>query len=120
MPTFNRLRLVIAVSDFAVSVPYYRDVLGFDVEEIDDPGWRFFHKDQVTIMAGECRDAIPARETGDHSYVAQIFVDDLDAYHDQIKPRADIIKPPRDEPWGLREMAVRTPDGHRFMFVQPI
>jgi hypothetical protein len=29
---------------------------------------------------------------------------------------ADIIKPLRDEPWGMREFGIRTVDGHRMMF----
>jgi hypothetical protein len=27
---------------------------------------------------------------------------------------------PRDEPWGMRELALRSPDGHRFMLGQPL
>jgi uncharacterized glyoxalase superfamily protein PhnB len=34
--------------------------------------------------------------------------------HD-IPPGAEVLKPPTDEPWGRRELALRSPDGHRFM-----
>ena len=30
------------------------------------------------------------------------------------------MKPLRDEPWGLREFGLRTVNGHRLMFGQPI
>jgi hypothetical protein len=32
---------------------------------------------------------------------------------------AIILHAPSDKPWGQREMAVATPDGHRMMFAQP-
>ena len=66
---------VIAVPDLAASSAFYRDVLGFQVEGIGGPGWRLFVKDACRIMAGECRDATPPRETGDHSYFLYLVVD---------------------------------------------
>jgi catechol 2,3-dioxygenase-like lactoylglutathione lyase family enzyme len=112
---------VIAVPDLAVSAAYYRDVLGFEVREIGDPGWRFFVLDGCTVMAGECRDAIPPRELGDHSYFAYILLDDVDAYYARVRAAgASIIKDLRDEPWGMREFALRTVDGHRIMFAGAI
>jgi uncharacterized glyoxalase superfamily protein PhnB len=71
-------------------------------------------------MLGRCPDAVPASELGDHSYVAYLHVDDVQAFHDRaVKAGAEILKPPRDEPWGMREFGVRSPDGHRFMLGQP-
>ena len=110
-------RYVIAVSDLAESANFYRDVLGFTVHEVGDPGWRFFVKDGFCVMAGECPDAIPPRDMGDHSYFAYIVVDDIDDYFEAIKAKgAEILKEIRDEPWGMREFAIRTSDGHRIMF----
>jgi len=92
-------------------------VLGFKIHEIGDPGWRFFVKDGFCVMAGECPDALPACELGDHSYFAYIVVDDIDAYFEQVSDAgAEILKTVRSEPWGMREFAIRTVDGHRIMF----
>jgi uncharacterized glyoxalase superfamily protein PhnB len=118
--TPGRLRLpryVIAVQDLARSAAYYRDVLGFSVHEMGDPGWRWFQRDACAVLAGECADAVPASALGDHSYVAYIEVDGVDRLHAELVGRgADLIKPLRDEPWGMREFGVRTVDGHRIMF----
>ena len=115
------LRLVIAVSDLAASAAFYRDVLGFEVREIGDPGWRFYVRGDVCIMAGECPDAPALASIGDHSYVAYLDVDDVDAYHARaLAAGAEMLKPLRDEPWGQREFGLRTVDGHRLMFGQPI
>ena len=114
-------RHVIAVPDLARSLAYYRDVLGFEVREISDPGWRFYLLGSCFIMAGECADALAPRELGDHSYFAYLVLDDIDAYFERVRAAgAEIIRPPRDETWGMREFALRTIDGHRIMFAAPI
>ncbi len=51
-------RHVIAVHDLDRSAEYYKNILGFAVKEVGDPGWRFFLKDNCFIMAGECSDAL--------------------------------------------------------------
>ena len=63
-------RYVIAVQDLRRSAEYYRNILGFEVLQITDPGWRVFQRDDCVIMAGECRDALSPATLGDHSYFA--------------------------------------------------
>jgi predicted enzyme related to lactoylglutathione lyase len=121
MPTIQSTAYVIAVNDLMRSAQYYRDVLGFAVREIGDDGWRFFEKDNCVIMAGHCPDAIPPGELGDHSYFAYLRVEGIDEYFAQVQARGGrILKKPRDEPWGMREFALETIDGHRVMFGSPI
>lgn len=43
---------VLAVPDLSRSGEIYREVLGFEVLEMGDPGWRLFEKDSCRIMAG--------------------------------------------------------------------
>lgn len=119
--TVHGLRLVIAVPDLAVSASFYRDVLGFAIHEIPDPGWRFYVHGDVCIMAGECPEAPALATIGDHSYVAYLDVDDVDAYHARaVAAGIEILKSLRDEPWGQREFGLRTVDGHRLMLGQAI
>jgi len=48
-----------------------------------------------------------------------IWVDDVDAIHQHcLKQGLEITCPPTDEPWGVREMHVRHPDGHVFRISQ--
>jgi catechol 2,3-dioxygenase-like lactoylglutathione lyase family enzyme len=115
---FTHARFVIAVPDLQSSAAFYRDVLGFAVRPLgDDPGWLVFERDGCVIMAGECPDAIPPRELGDHSYFAYVAVNGIDEYYRAVEARgAEFVKRLRDEPWGMREFGVRTADGHRVMF----
>jgi hypothetical protein len=59
---------------------------------------------------------MPPRDTGDHSYLAHLVVDDVDALHARVAGRIEIVKTLRDELWRLREFGLRTADAHRIMF----
>ncbi|MEX1008395.1 MAG: VOC family protein [Acidimicrobiia bacterium] len=112
---------VLAVHDLETSAEWYTSVLGCERTDPDPGNWVFCRAGTVRFMVGRCPDAVPAREIGDHSYVAYLDVDDVDAFYDRAAAAgADVIKTPRDEPWGKREMALRSPDGHRFMLGAPI
>lgn len=111
----------IAVHDVEASARYYVETLGFSALDIDAPGWRFVQRDGVRFDMGECPDVPEAKTLGDHSWIARIFVEGLDAYCAEIAPRgARITSGPTNKPWGLREMSVETPDGHRLMFCEPV
>ena len=120
MATISKSRFVIAVPDLKVSAAFYRDVLGFTIHPTPHPGIAFYTSGACTIMAGECRDALPPRELGDHSYFAYLEVDDGDALYERLRGAGvEIGQPPRQEPWGMTEFGIRTVDGHRIMFGSP-
>lgn len=111
---------VLAVHDLQRSAAWYRDVLGCEVREPDPGNWLFCRSGEIDFMLGRCPNVVPASALGDHSYVAYLRVDDVEAFHDRaVEAGADILKPPTDEPWGMRELGLRSPDGHRFMLAQP-
>lgn len=117
----QRTFYVLAVPNLAISAAFYQNVLGFTIEDIGDPGWRMYIRDGCRIMAGECPDAIPPIDLGDHSYFAYFVVDHVDVeYNKVISQEVEIIKPLRDEPWGMREFGLRTIDGHRLMIGQDL
>lgn len=112
----ERTLYVLAVPDLKASAAFYREVLSFTIENVGDPGWCMYVRGNCRIMAGESPDAIPPQDLGDHSYFAYFVVDDVDSeYNNVLSCDAEIIKPLRDEPWGMREFGLRTIDGHRIM-----
>jgi uncharacterized glyoxalase superfamily protein PhnB len=107
---------VLAVHDLDRSGWWFRDVLGAVLDDPDPGNWRFCRAGDVIFMLGRCPDVVPASELGDHSYVAYLNVDDVDAFYTRaLAAGAEVLKTPTDEPWGMREMGLRSPDGHRFM-----
>jgi catechol 2,3-dioxygenase-like lactoylglutathione lyase family enzyme len=119
--TVLRTRFVIAVHDLGKSAAFYRDVLGFEIHIIPDPGFLFYTKGDCTIFAGLCPGSLPPAELGDHSYFAYLEVDEIESFYDLVQSKgASITKTLRDEPWGMREFGVATADGHRIMFASRI
>ena len=73
---------VLAVPEFARSSAFYRDVLGFAIHDLDEPGWMVYEKDGCRIMAGECPDAIRRPGTSAITRTSRyLAVDDVEAYH---------------------------------------
>ncbi len=48
-----------------------------------------------------------------------VWVDDVDLVHEVcVREGLEVLRPPRDEAWGPREMQLRHPDGHVFRVSQ--
>jgi catechol 2,3-dioxygenase-like lactoylglutathione lyase family enzyme len=120
MPTILQNHYVLAVCDARESARFYVDALGFAITS-DLGGWVFVTKDNCMIMLGDCPNDMHPSELGCHSYFAYLRVDDVDAYHAQLR-RHGVPLPTEvaDRPWGMREFALTTPDGHRLMIGQTI
>ena len=109
MPEMTKTRFVLAVIDLARSTDYYTSVLGL-VIDFEVPGWSFLSRDGFRVMLGECADAIPAGELGDHSYYGYITVTDIDALHDEYQRReVQFTQRLADKPWGMRDFAISDP-----------
>lgn len=115
-------RSVLAVRDLEASTRFYMDVLGFQRDFGDgSDGWSFLSRDNFRVMLGHCADATPAGELGDHSYYVYLLVEGVDAFHAELTARGvELTSPLASKPWGLREFGIRTPDGHRMTFGEPL
>jgi predicted enzyme related to lactoylglutathione lyase len=118
-PTLTPHAFVLAVHDLEGSAAYFVDVLGFEDEWRDRDNWRGLIRGSVRIMMGRCPDGLPPAELGDHNYFGFLATDDVDRLQSEFAARgALILSPATDKPWGWREMAIATPEGHRIMFAQ--
>lgn len=118
-PQITAQHYVLAVPDIRATARWWVDVMGFRTW-LQPEGWIFLRRGPCSLMLGECPDAIPPANLGDHQYFAYVVMDDIDAYHAEIAARGAVVPPPADRPWGMREMPVATPDGHRIMFGQDL
>ena len=67
-------------------------------------------KSSLSATAG-----VDGAESADKGVWMSIWVDDVDAIHQQcLNAGIEVTYPPTDEPWNVREMHVRHPDGHVF------
>ena len=64
---------------------------------------------------GRATKGMEGTDEADKGVWMSIWVDDVDAIHRHcLEQGIEVTWPPTDEPWGVREMHVRHPDGHVF------
>ena len=116
MSEITKARFVLAVLDLKRSTDYYTSVLGLSID-FEAPGWSFLSRGSFRVMLGECTDAIPPGELGDHSYYGYITVADVDAlYAEYQQSGVQFTQLLASKPRNMREFGIRTLDGHRLMF----
>lgn len=116
MSAITATSFVLAVNDLAASVRFYTEKLGFE-EALRVDGWSFLQREACRLRIGDCPDARPMTACQDHSWFAYLHIDDAAGlYRDYVSRDVEIWHPLQDKPWGMREFAVVTPDGHRIVF----
>jgi uncharacterized glyoxalase superfamily protein PhnB len=114
------------VNDLAVSSAWYRDVLGFKIEEQHE---RDGALRAVGLSAGAIRvllnqeDVAKGRDRikglGFSIYITtQQSVDEIAARIKATGYTLDVE--PSDMPWGVRMISLRDPDGYKLVFAKPI
>ena len=106
---------VFIVRDIAKSVEHYRDALGFTVE---------FQYGNPTFYVCLCRDEVSLHLLAAHQTKrlpgnsgVSVFVKDVDALHAELTARgANVIKPPKNYDYGMRDFDVVDPDGNQLTF----
>jgi uncharacterized glyoxalase superfamily protein PhnB len=111
---------------------YYIDTLGFafaegagvfaGVGDEEEGGvyaivWRSGASIHLQIRRGDR----PRPERESHEGDAYLFVDDANALFEEYQAKGvTILRPPEDEPYGLRDFTIEDPFGHRLTFGTPL
>jgi len=111
-PGWQGLTPILPVRDVRAALAWYRDALGCEIAWVWDDG-RFaavFHGDVVQIYFRRAEAAVTP-------VGVYVHVDDADMLHALYRERGvTIVEPLASTPWGMREFAVRDPDGHHLRF----
>ena len=124
----------ILVDDPDAALPFYRDALGLTVRfEVANEGFRWItlgadSQPEIGIVlsqpqAGRSKedgDAVAALLAKGEMYPVHFRTDDLDATFEKISttPGVEVAQMPVDQPWGVRDAAVRDPAGNRLRIEQ--
>ena len=101
-------------SDVLKSLTYYVEILGFESswDWGNPPTFGGVSKDSVEIFFCE-------KGQGNPGTWLSVMVDNVDEFYETIKARgAKILAAPESMEWGMREMLVEDPDGHKIRFGQ--
>jgi uncharacterized glyoxalase superfamily protein PhnB len=139
------LSIHLTARDMKKSCAYWRDVLGFSMDESwpdpNTPKWASFSMGAQTVMLGTLCDEAMAKEfkmtaeevadvrrQNDASKKNQygvgtsiyVMVPDVDAHYAKVKAKdGRILWSPQTRFYGLREFGVEDPDGYRVLFYTP-
>ena len=105
---------VLATTDVMKTAAYYRDILGFSIDET------FFGSDWAMLWADQCQLYLSLNPTAAKTAGGQqmlICVPGVDAFYEKHKANgANIISDLEDKPWGIREYTVEDPNGYHLRF----
>jgi catechol 2,3-dioxygenase-like lactoylglutathione lyase family enzyme len=107
---FNGIVPILNVKSVEKSIEYYTTVLGFE-KHWDWPEGP--NKTFASITNGKAEIFLCEGAQGSPGTWICYHLDDVDGLYKQyVERKADVFRAPKDEPWGMREMFVRDPDGH--------
>ncbi len=112
------------VNDLPGSIAWYRDVLGFRVEERYEREGTLvgvgLQAGDVFLMLGQDdwkkgRD----RKKGEGFRIYCMTTQDVDAIAKRIRAAGGVLdQEPRDQPWGMRDFSITDPDGFQLTFAR--
>ncbi|HEY0753950.1 MAG TPA: VOC family protein [Ktedonobacteraceae bacterium] len=119
---------VLFVQDLARCVTFYRDTLGLEVQESDADSVSFQMENVYFLLLAAPAaarligvEASTLKVEGGPRMLLAAGVEDIDATYETLKARGvTFLRPPTDQPWGLRTAHFADPAGHVWEFNQPI
>lgn len=103
------------VADVVASGTYYRDTLGFTHEYSGGNEFAIYSRDGCAVMFRRVADRSRIRpmESQGGTWDAFFWVADAQALFTELQERgAIVVYPVTVQPYGMKEFAVRDPDGH--------
>ena len=116
----------LTTKDVLQSVAWYRDVLGFTVDNMRE---RDGKPAAATVRSGTARIFLNQddggrgwqRTKGEGFSITFDTAQDVDAIAERIKSKGwTLAKEPADMPWGVRMLRVEDPDGYRLSIWRPL
>ena len=114
---------VLGCRDVEAAMSWFVDTLGFScpggllTPPGHEPAYAIVFREGAGIHLQVRRRPVFLAERQAHEGDAYIFVDDADALHEEFAAKGvTIIRPPQDEPYGLRDFTMETPTSHRLTF----
>lgn len=122
-PTIKSAATIVAVSNVDASIAFYRDILGFEtILATPDGSLGVVAKGpaRLQLLKTDNEDALKATANNVAVYIEVDGVDDLYAHLQEgleTLPEGR-LRPPFNQPYGMREFHVKDPDGCLLFFAE--
>ena len=120
-PAIEDAVAIVPVRDIEATVDFYADVLGFERRFIaDDKSFAIVIHGEAAIHFVACDDDDALRATANNISI-YLWVRSLDALYEKLQPSLAAlpqgrVRPPFDQPYGMREFHIKDPDGCLLLF----
>lgn len=107
---------LLQVRDLRESIDFYTNVLGFRVDgqwPEEAPTWCGMHSGNARLMMSALDDGV---DTPALTGVIYMYPDDVAEAWLRLKSTCDVAEPLRVTPYGMREFAIRDPNGYVLSF----
>jgi catechol 2,3-dioxygenase-like lactoylglutathione lyase family enzyme len=121
---------LISVFNMPRSLAFYRDLLGFQIVSDsgngDDSSWVWIRLNEADLMLndqyepGHVPDAPPSERQKWHHDTCLYLGADPDVVYEYLTSRGIELKPPKDAPYGMRQLYLNDPDGYNLCFQSPV
>jgi len=122
-----RVSPILGVKNVRQAAEYYRDVLGFTLDPLngvfqpsaDEPGgvYAIVKRYGVSVHLQIRRGEVARRDSRAGERDVYFYVNDVEGLHAEFERKgATILQPPREAPYGLRELVVEDLNGYRLVF----
>lgn len=116
------------VKDLAGCTAFYRDTLGLEVKETNTESSMFKIEDVYVFLLESSaasnlisEEVIELKLEGGPRSLLATEVDDVDATYEMLRSKgATLLRPPTDQPWGLRTAHFADPEGNPWEIHQTI
>ena len=114
---------IVAVRDITTTLNFYAGVLGFEQRFLaEDHSFATVTRGQAAIHFTQTTDA-DALEGTAQNISLHVWVDGLDRLFAQLEPKLSLlpkerVRPPFDQPYGVREFHIKDPDGCLLLFAE--
>ena len=106
--------------DMQQTIEFWTDVLGFRLDEAapeDAPTWCAMHSGNARLMWTVLEPGVQAPELTGRIY---LYPDDVETAWAAVKDRAEVLEEPHLTDYGMREFALRDPNGYVLAFGAPV
>ncbi|MDB5343115.1 MAG: Glyoxalase-like domain protein [Schlesneria sp.] len=112
----TRLIPMLPVRSMPLSVNFYCNMLGFEVEQRnDDWGWAMLRFDECRLMVDQSINAHPGTFRDSILY---LYPEDIVEYHQQVRSNGLTVPDLETTFYGLTEFRIDDPDGNRLWIGQ--
>ncbi|MBK7403121.1 MAG: VOC family protein [Phycisphaerales bacterium] len=120
MPKLLECNPMLRTTDMRATIRFYTELLGFRLHSAwpeHEPCWCDLARDTISVMFY----TQDPHDTGPTAMTGRLYfrTDDVMTIYNSVKDKAEVFEGPEVHFYGMKEIAIRDPNGYTLVFAQP-